>query len=531
MVAERPHYQVPTGDGAVLLDPELDELPELVRRNAAALAGTGIELAGRPLSELRAVSRRSAVSAARRYLGELGLSPVATTPDAPLVVTGHQPTFYHPGIWFKNFLTQWLARKTGGAGLNLVVDNDEARDLGLSVPVHAGGRGTRVDVPLGSSPPHLACEEWRLPDTGAPEQFVSGVASLLEPGDMREAFAAFARCFVEACGEHPDLPTFMTASRCRYEEHLGLRNLELPVSRLCELPEFAPLFAHVLAELPRFVECYNRALGDYRGWRRIRSRANPLPDLAGGEGWLEAPFWVWRAGEPRRALRVALARDDRVLLDGSTELLHLTSSVLADGELVAARLAELRERGYKLRTRALTTTMVARVLLGDVFVHGVGGGNYDRITDAIIRTFLRMEPPGYIVASATVCLPFPRDDVPGDEVARLLYLLRGLHYNPDRSLPAEVKSDAGVARLVAEKSACIGRQGKTALERGEIFATILRINAELEVYLGGAALEARGALARAYATLATNAVLGARNYAFCLFPQALLREFYGRVLP
>jgi hypothetical protein len=69
------------------------------------------------------------------------------------------------------------------------------------------------------------------------------------------------------------------------------------------------------------------------------------------------------------------------------------------------------------------------------------------------------------------------------------------------------------------------------LERGEVFATIRRINAELEVHLGGAALEARDALARAYTTLASNAVLGARNYAFCLFPQALLQEFYGRVLP
>ena len=159
MVAERPHYQVPTEDGAVLLDPALDESPDLVRRNVAALAGTGIELAGRPLSELRSASRGSAVSAACRYLDELGLPPVATTPDAPLVVTGHQPTFYHPGIWFKNFLTQWLARKTGGTALNLVVDNDEARDLGLSVPVHAGGQGTRVDVALGSARPQVACEE------------------------------------------------------------------------------------------------------------------------------------------------------------------------------------------------------------------------------------------------------------------------------------------------------------------------------------------------------------------------------------
>jgi hypothetical protein len=69
------------------------------------------------------------------------------------------------------------------------------------------------------------------------------------------------------------------------------------------------------------------------------------------------------------------------------------------------------------------------------------------------------------------------------------------------------------------------------LERGELFATIRRINATLEAQLSGGAAEAREALARVTAALATEAVLGARDYAFCLFPQGLLRDFYGRVLP
>ena len=525
-----PHYEVPTEDGSVLLDPAREELPELLRRNAEALAQTGIDLAGCSLGELRSAFRRSAVEAARRYLAELDL-PAATASDALLIVTGHQPTFYHPGIWLKNFLTQWLARKTGGTGLNLVVDNDEARDLSLSVPVREGEGGARVEVPLGSSPAQLAYEEWRLADPDVPQRFVGRALGLLEREDMREAFTAFACYFTEACRRHPDFPAFMTLARCRYEAQFGLKNLELPVSRLCELPESAYLFAHVLAELPRFVQCYNRALDDYRRWRGIRNRANPLPDLAQGEGWLEAPFWLWRAGEPRRALRVALAGDDRVLLDGPAELLRLTSADLIDGASVAARLAGLRERGCKLRTRALTTTMVARVLLGDVFVHGVGGGNYDRITDAIIRSFLGMEPPAYVVASATVCLPFARRHVRRDEVTGLLYLIRDLRCNPDRHLPADRKGDPEVKRLVAEKWRCIGRQGKTPLERREVFGTIRRVNAELGVFLGGAASEARAALARASAAQAAEVVLGARDYAFCLFPQRLLRDFYGRLLP
>ena len=43
--------------------------------------------------------------------------------------------------------------------------------------------------------------------------------------------------------------------------------------------------------------------------------------------------------------------------------------------------------GIRLRTRALTTTMFARFLLGDLFVHGIGGAKYDELGDEIARGF------------------------------------------------------------------------------------------------------------------------------------------------
>ena len=523
------HYQVPAEDGRILLDPERDQLPGLLRTNREALARLDLPLAGKTLRELRLEARRDALAAAQGYLSRLGLSTPAVA-DGPLVVTGHQPTFYHPGVWFKNFLTQWLARETGGVGLNLVVDNDEARKPGLDLPVHREGEAQRVEVLLGPPQQELPYEEWRLADPEAPHRFAQEVLSQLDHQDMREAFATFAQHLEAACREHPDMASFMTAARCRYEALFGLANLELPLSLMCELPQFAHFFAHLIAELPRFRDCYNRALEDYRRRRRIRNRANPLPDLAGGEDWLEAPFWVWRGGEPRRALRVGLAGDARVLGDGEQEILHLSAADLADGKRTGERLKELRQRGYKVRTRALTTTTFARLVLGDLFVHGVGGGNYDRITDEIIRTFFGVEPPGYVVASATVCLPLALRGVSREELIRLLYFIRDLHYNPDRHLPTELRRDPQVEELVRTKWEHVGRRGKTPLERRRIFVTIREVNAELKRRLGEAPAEAERALERAREALAADAVLGSRSYAFCLFPQRLLREFYQRAL-
>ncbi len=52
--------------------------------------------------------------------------------------------------------------------------------------------------------------------------------------------------------------------------------------------------------------------------------------------------------------------------------------------------------------------MFARLVLSDVFIHGIGGAKYDQLTDAIVRRFFGVEPPGYLVATATLKLPLPR---------------------------------------------------------------------------------------------------------------------------
>src|SRR6185369_7328775 len=122
------------------------------------------------------------------------------------------------------------------------------------------------------------------------------------------------------------------------------------------------------------------------------------------------------------------------------------------------QLQRAESRGIKIRPRALITTMYARLVLGDLFVHGIGGAKYDELTDLIIRRFFGVEPPAYVTATATFRLPIERPNVSLEDVRASAQRVRELRYRPESFLRGErVKQDADLANklaaLAAEKQA------------------------------------------------------------------------------
>ena len=74
---------------------------------------------------------------------------------------------------------------------------------------------------------------------------------------------------------------------------------------------------------------------------------------------------------------------------------------------------------------------VVRVsFLADLFIHGIGGGKYDALTDELIRRFYGLEPLEYLILTGTLRLPVPVYPVTQDDRHRLQRLARDLHYNP-----------------------------------------------------------------------------------------------------
>ena len=165
-----PEFEIPLRSGEAFCFPPIVQWDALARDNAAALDRLAVPLAGVPLAEVRRQARPEVLTAAAAYAKALGLVAAAPGARNPLVVTGHQPTFFHPGIWLKHLVVDRVARETGGIGLSMSVDTDTPQEIGADVPRREGRELRlvhetllRVDPDVASADPDDRRE--RLPAT------------------------------------------------------------------------------------------------------------------------------------------------------------------------------------------------------------------------------------------------------------------------------------------------------------------------------------------------------------------------------
>src|SRR5260370_292805 len=117
------NLQAPTEDGALLAHPSKEKVGRLLAENRRGLDGLTLELMGQPFQALRSSARASVLKAAQEYLAAAG-EPAAKMQGEFILLAGHQPELFHPGVWIKNFALCGLARAHGAVALNLIVDND-----------------------------------------------------------------------------------------------------------------------------------------------------------------------------------------------------------------------------------------------------------------------------------------------------------------------------------------------------------------------------------------------------------------------
>lgn len=433
----------PARDGAILVEPAVDRMMADARANRALRQSYDFTLLDRPASE---------------WLAE------RTREDAPLVVmSGHQPEFFHPGVWIKHVFATRLAEQIGGEAHFLVVDSDVPVVVRLEWPVIREDGFATIENARAAS-----VMDWRSYEYIRDRKGID-YAALFEPARKRfgggEAtpLDAFADAMVapQVSGTYVDR---WLAALTACDAFVGVPDVRYNRISRCfgfgaadHDPAAAALAAHVVINAHEFRLAYNGALSTYRARRNIAGTQHPIPDLAEDDERIETPFWLTNPKRGRARLYATPCRSaDCVTLFAGNEALSEISTRELIGDPARALAAALGD--WAIRPRALAQTMYARIFACDLFLHGIGGAKYDQVTDDLIRDFFDAAPPAYGCVSATLRLSLPRFDATPAALSETRRALRDLAYNPQRYL-----DDAQAARFgrdLAERQEAIAESDR-----------------------------------------------------------------------
>ncbi|MCK5708486.1 MAG: hypothetical protein KAI43_12630 [Candidatus Aureabacteria bacterium] len=274
------------------------------------------------------------------------------------IMTAHQPYFFNSGVSTK-YLFQDMLEK--GIRSNIFLDTDRI-DIGVNLPLD-NSRIVYKKI--------LASEEVLY-------QFKTPSKNIFD--DLfKDIFENYKKHKTEAENEHMSslkifINIFMKNTSKKYLkevlaesflEFYSLNNNYIFLSDLLKGEEFKEMFYKIYNESELFIDIFNTALDDYKKEYRFRFKNFPFPKLQ----HQELPFWIVKNNKRIKCFKNKVDVED---FDNMT-----------------------------IFPRASTLTIFLRLYFCDLFIHGIGGGNYEWVNDRIMKRFFKKNPASYCVVSGT----------------------------------------------------------------------------------------------------------------------------------
>ena len=499
-----------------LVDPPLGQASQLMTANREGVIRQSPAIDGCSLAELQEQGRTELLQLARDYTSSYRDVDLEVHPASAIILSGHQPKLFHPGVWFKNFVLSRLGQQLSATPVNLIVDNDIADVTSIPVPRVDVDSASVQDVPLDRPGHHIPYECRSIADPSFFQSFdqraTQAISSLVDTPLVQRLWPLVCQRLSTADN---NLGQAISQGRHQLEQQAGLNTLEVPLSRIAQTRTFAGFVQQIFQRIEEFHEAYNQCLFQYRAVHRIRSNAHPVPPLQQENGCLEVPLWVWESDAPVRRPLYLQKTDDRFeLTDRCGWQASLDRSDFVD------QFCQLGGRGVAIRPRALLTTMFSRLVLSDLFLHGIGGSKYDQLTDAIVSRFLQYEMPGYMTLTATALLPCLEDQVLPADVTRLQLLARELKFHPEEHVD---QAEPPVRELVHFKQHWLN-QALPRGQRGERHRQIAYCNEQLRQYARPSEQQIAEEQNRLLGRVERNRILRSREYRYSQFPDSLLED-------
>ena len=447
---ERRFFKVPQKDKQIFLSPSGDKIGSLLEENNKIFSQYSFKILNQPFKEVRKKSRKEvvgkALSFSKKFDPDIGekINPAYQY----IIQSGHQPVFFHPGVWIKNIFLNELIKSPlldKCLGLNIILDNDICKGLNFSLPALSPTGNLKLERVNFLSPtlaPNLPFEEYPCPSLELITKFNRDVIHRLkslesENKNILNNFKIFTRCLENSsrlCSQNykrANLGEFLGLARRLYEQDIKPAYLEILFSQICNSDEFLSFFLEITKNIESFSKIYNNKLDEYRKLFKIRNRAQPSPNLIIKENLIETPFWIWKEGDQRRKIFILREKEGNYLYNDSYGKIFLKEKDSLKS--LSSLKTFLKEKKLKIRPKALLLTLYNRLFISDLFIHGLGGAKYDLVTDEIIREFFKVEPPRFLVISCTLYPYFKSSPGVSDfKIPALKKKIRDLEFNPER---------------------------------------------------------------------------------------------------
>ena len=546
-MSEYRSYRAPSENHSRLCVPELDSLGPSILENRRQFESSSCRWLDIPLTKIRTWAQNDTLQLAtdftRRYWSsesscESILSGARSPKSAsicPLILSGHQPELFHPGVWFKNFLLSSLAKQHSGIGVNILVDHDLSRNFALQVPsITDNGQLTKEQVSIDDE---WHGKPWELTwpkDISRWKDFLASIVMKLQTvGNLDPLIVKLWPNVIHALEQGKPVGEVLASARHIFELSNGLQTLELPFSQLASERSFACFAGEILSRIETVHDVYNSARNDYRSHHGIKNHLQPIPELGRDKDWFETPFWIYSATDPmRRPLWVCRKSGQLRLSDRRNWTIDFPET--KEFEPWFTQWKKLLDSKFYVRPRALTTTMFLRLAVGDLFIHGIGGGKYDQMTDRIIESLWPICSPKYLVATATLYLPIKMDgratlneSQPAER--DVLQKIRHWRFTPERLLNG-VEESTKVHSLLCEKESLLAkiplRTEKIAWHR-----ELQNLNSRLRQHCQESEESLSHQLRNAIIFDRNQAILASREFSISIFPSTSIVMNLLRLCP
>ncbi|HJT25059.1 MAG TPA: hypothetical protein VJ873_10810, partial [bacterium] len=316
----------------------------------------------------------------------------------PLILSGHQPVFFHPGHWAKCLAASTLAEAVQGTACHKVTDTALGPEYLHYMPeVEEDGHGRKKILEFYTNKDLKQQERTTpycflpAPDHAALEKILKD-AEVYAPAIVKANIKTYQDKLLKEIKKEATWNDFHLSMAKILDDICGTRRLYLEAHKIWETQPYYRFLSQWLLNLPELNDDYNQALNEYRKKHGITHDLTPMPNLKFEDWWFEIPFW-------------GVARNQRHSLWAKNDGKHIVLKIKGgDGNysLAVDELeTELSVLNLSIWPKAIPQTLFCRMYLCDFFIHGTGGAVYEEVGDMLFSKFFKVKPLSFGVATAT----------------------------------------------------------------------------------------------------------------------------------